>query len=80
MLSTFTSFQFQYGTIERFSPKGYSHVGSKFQFQYGTIERKEPYQHAIVHENFNSSMVRLKDPSIWAEKGVYNISIPVWYD
>ena len=54
-------FQFHYGTIK--SDTGLSDLRKyiKFQFHYGTIKRQKHKIHMLREENFNSTMVRLKE-------------------
>ena len=56
------TFQFQYGAIEgHYRCLYYPHTAI-FQFQYGAIEGKEAASILFARIDFNSSMVRLKDP------------------
>ena len=51
-----------------------------FQFHYGTIKSGEQRQHGGKHNNFNSTMVRLKASNGSTYIANKTISIPLWYD
>ena len=60
------TFQFQYGAIERIMPLFWRQCTRVFQFQYGAIESCTDTPAGRKISYFNSSMVRLKAPSIFS--------------
>ena len=54
-------FQFHYGTIKSRLGYPFSYQVPIFQFHYGTIKRVRKYSPTNHADNFNSTMVRLKE-------------------
>ena len=51
-----------------------------FQFHYGTIKRANTRRNDDPYASFNSTMVRLKEPSCYIPYRSMFVSIPLWYD
>ena len=74
-------FQFHYGAIKRVISVINVLCLHKFQFHYGAIKRSWLLVLALTGLiNFNSIMVRLKDPKGKIQKLREAISIPLWCD